>query len=205
MNSNPTIIASRAEVSAPQALAAIFAPRGEGGILHVTSSTQGEPATVVRRALTQAREAGREARWATVASNGWFAAVGERLTARLQGLATDGGDLGEAEQRTYSSVLRIGAEMLAEVSPPFELAFVHDPATAGLCGPLQGTGGTVVWVCHLAVDEPNEASRAACQFLAPHLQTADSLVFLRPSAIPDALGEQLSTARSSSLGSRLGR
>ena len=164
-----------------------MSPGGGGGILHVTPSERGESAAIVRPALAHAREAGRDARWATVTSQGWFAAVGERLTALLQGTETDGGELGEAQQDTYTSVLRVGAEMLADLLPSAELVFVHDPATAGLCRPLKASGATVVWVCHLAVSERNEGARAAWRFLLPHLALADSLVFLRAGAIPEPL------------------
>jgi trehalose synthase len=166
----------------------ILSPDGDGGILHVTPSVRGEPAAIVRPALERAREADREARWVTVTGKGAFQAVGERLSAGLQGLETDEGGLGEAEQHTYTSVLRVGAEMLAEIASSFELAFVHDPPTAGLCRPLKESGATVVWACHVSISEANETARAAWAFLAPHLEAADSLVFLRPGAIPDDVG-----------------
>ena len=181
MSSTPTIIAG----AGANPRAAVVSPGGGGGILHVTPSARGESAAIVRTALAHARKAGRDARWATVTSQGRFAAVGERLTARLQGLNTDGGELGEAEQDTYTSVLRVGAEMLADVVPSVDLVFAHDPPTAGLCRPLKASGATVVWVCHLTVSERNEGARAAWAFLLPHLEFADSLLFLRPGAVPD--------------------
>jgi trehalose synthase len=175
-----------AEGAAADPLSAILSPDGGGGILHVTPSARGGSASIVRLALRRARKADREARWATVTSEGGFGAVGERLTAGLQGLETDRGELGEAERDTYSSVLRVGAEMLAEVMPSFELAFVHDPPTAGLCRSLKESGARVVWACHVRVSDANETARAAWEFLVPHLEAADALIFLRHA--PDALG-----------------
>jgi trehalose synthase len=43
----------------------------------------------------------------------------------------------------------------------------------------------VVWRCHIGVDEQNDASRAAWEFLRPHLTAAHAYVFSRRQYVPE--------------------
>jgi trehalose synthase len=155
-----------------------------GRILHVSSSRVGEVAETVRGYLDRGREAGLDIRWATVSANGAFMATAERLSSQLRGSLEGGVELGEDERAAYTAVLEVAAGMLTDMAGAPALAVLHDPATAGLCGPMKRAGAAVVWICHLSLAEPNEASPAAWEFLAPQLEAADSLVFLRSEHVP---------------------
>jgi trehalose synthase len=56
---------------------------------------------------------------------------------------------------------------------------LHDPQTVGLAPAVRDAGASVVWVCHVGVDEPNERARGAWAFLRPYVERADALVFSR--------------------------
>jgi hypothetical protein len=153
-------------------------------ILHVTSPIAGPAAAVVEAALERAREAGLDASWMTVGSDGRFVPVVESLIARLRGGVGGGIELREGERLTYESVLQCGAGMVRETVPCADLVALHDPATAGLCAPLKRDGARVAWVCHVAIRNLGGRARGAWEFLAPHLDAADALVFLRAGQIP---------------------
>ena len=61
------------------------------------------------------------------------------------------------------------------------MVIVHDPQPAGLIPALQDHGATVVWRCHVGVDEPNDTARSAWDFLRPYVERADACVFSRRS------------------------
>jgi trehalose synthase len=161
--------------------------RGHRRILHVSALRAGEVAEAVRGYLDRGREAGLDIHWATVSANGAFMATAERLSSQLRGSTEGGVELGEDERRTYTAVLEVAAGMLTDMAGAPAAAVLHDPATAGLCGPMKRTGAAVVWVCHLSLAEPDEASRAARDFLASQLEAADSLIFLRSEHVPGRL------------------
>jgi trehalose synthase len=56
---------------------------------------------------------------------------------------------------------------------------LHDPQTAGLVPALKQQGATVIWSCHVGVDQPNDLARTAWEFLRPAVQQADAYVFSR--------------------------
>lgn len=153
-------------------------------ILHVAAWPREDGAADVRSALEQAHNRGDEARWIRLTTSGSFEALCERLTVQLQGVAIGGEGLGPEEQVTYASVSRAAAGMVAELAPSCDLAFLHDPATAGLCAPLKGAGAGVVWVCHAEIGKSGEGFREAWEFLAPYIEPADALVLVRASRIP---------------------
>jgi trehalose synthase len=56
---------------------------------------------------------------------------------------------------------------------------LHDPQTAGLAPALKQQGATVIWSCHVGIDQPNDLARTAWEFLRPAVQQADAYVFSR--------------------------
>ena len=60
---------------------------------------------------------------------------------------------------------------------------LHDPQTAGLIEPIRARGAHVVWRCHVGIDTADEHTRAAWEFLLPHVRLADAVVFSRRSYV----------------------
>ena len=56
-----------------------------------------------------------------------------------------------------------------ELFEPEDVAFLHDPQTAGLIPHLKASGKTVIWRCHIGTDEQNELSQSGWDFLAPYI------------------------------------
>ena len=195
MSRTDTLISPR---TASPSRAVSRTPAGRS-VLHVTTSVEGDVAAVVRSTVARDRDAGRNADWATVSSDGSFPLVSQHLTAALQGSDAAAAELGEPERLTYASVLRAGAGMLAQIFGRPNLVFLHDPATVGLCRAFKKAGATVVWVCHLRVEVPSEASAKAWEFLSPHLDAADHLIFLQPAAVPKRIEPERLIVPSSAL------
>jgi trehalose synthase len=68
-----------------------------------------------------------------------------------------------------------------------DVAFLHDPQTAGLAPAMRAAGATVVWRCHIGVDEPNEFVRRGWDFLRPDVEAADAYVFSRRAYVWEGL------------------
>ena len=129
--------------------------------------------------LSYARGAQVDARWVVIEGNGDFFRVTKRIHNRLHGVPGDGGDLGAEEHGIYESVTRTNALELADLIVPGDVILLHDPQTAGLAAPLLKTGAYVIWRCHVGVDEPNDLSRSAWDFLRPYVAPADAYIFSR--------------------------
>jgi trehalose synthase len=67
---------------------------------------------------------------------------------------------------------------------------LHDPQTVGLAPELKRLGATVVWSCHVGIDQPNDLARAAWDFLRPYVQAADAYVFSRSAYCWEGLDRQ---------------
>jgi trehalose synthase len=83
-------------------------------------------------------------------------------------------------------------EALSTNVVPGDAVVLHDPQTAGLAEHLHGHGIPVVWRCHVGIDDDNEWTEEAWNFLRPHLEGfVSSYVFTRrayaPSWIDDGL------------------
>ena len=60
------------------------------------------------------------------------------------------------------------------------MVVLHGPQIVGLTPePKRLEGATVVWSCHVGIDQPNDLARAAWEFLRPYVQAADAFVFSR--------------------------
>jgi trehalose synthase len=140
-----------------------------------------------------ARGIGVEMRWLTIAGFAEFFAVTKRLHNYLHGELGDGGNLGPAERSVFEQVSEENvASVLAEIGED-DIAFLHDPQTAGLIPHLVDAGRLVVWRCHVGADERNELTDAAWDFLAPYVTRADAVVFSRHAYVP-ACCEGMTTA-----------
>ena len=131
-----------------------------------------------------ARGIGVDMRWLTIAGSPDFFTLTKRLHNYVHGEVGDGGGLGLAERAPFE---RVGEENAAGVlaqTGEHDIAFLHDPQTAGLIPHLVEAGRTVVWRCHVGADERNELTDAAWAFLAPYVTRADAVVFSRRAYVP---------------------
>jgi trehalose synthase len=132
-----------------------------------------------------AQGVGVEMRWLTIAGDASFFALTKRLHNFLHGELGDGAELGEEERATFERVSGENAEsVLARVGVD-DVAFLHDPQTAGLVPLLADAGRTVIWRCHIGADERNRLTDAGWDFLAPYVTRADAVVFSRREFVPD--------------------
>ncbi len=149
-------------------------------IWHVSSTARGGGVSELLRALLPyVRGAGIDTRWVVLREPPEFFALTKRIHNFLHGYPGDGGELGEPERRLYEETLAASGRQLADLCQPGDIIYLHDPQTAGLVPVMQETGLTVVWRCHVGVDEPNEKVRSAWDFLRGYVKAADALIFSR--------------------------
>jgi trehalose synthase len=126
--------------------------------------------------------------WLVISGDAEFFAVTKRLHNQIHGdLAV--APLSAAEAHHYTRMLTANAVELLDSIQPGDVALLHDPQTAGLAGPLARAGARVVWRCHIGVGWENDATRAAWDFLRPHLTSAERFVFTRRDYVPSWLPE----------------
>jgi trehalose synthase len=147
---------------------------------HVNSSEQGGGvAEMLPFLLGYLVGAGIDARWLVLEGNPEFFEVTKRIHHLLHGQPGDERQLDEPAQASYRQTLK---EPLGELQPrvePGDVVVLHDPQTAGLAPALKQQGATVIWSCHVGIDQPNDLARTAWEFLRPAVQQADAYVFSR--------------------------
>jgi trehalose synthase len=134
---------------------------------------------MLRPLLGYCRGAGVDARWAVIPGEPDFFAITKRLHNHLHGFAGDGGPLGDAEHEVYERTLAPSAEELVGLVHPQDMVILHDPQTAGLASAVRATGATVIWRCHVGLDDANSQAREAWDFLRGYVLPADAYVFSR--------------------------
>jgi trehalose synthase len=160
-------------------------------VWHVNSTARGGGVVeLLQSLLAYARGAGVDARWAVIGGEPDFFRVTKRIHNQLHGAPGDGGPLGEDERQVYERTLQGNAEELEHTVRATDIVFLHDPQTAGLIGPVRETGATVVWRCHVGIDQPNDVARRAWDFLRPYAQAADAYVFSRKEFIWEGLDRE---------------
>jgi trehalose synthase len=158
-------------------------------VLNVNSTASGGGvAEMLQTLLAYARGVGVDARWVVIAGDPEFFAITKRMHNGLYGTPGDGGPLGDAERRRYEATLRPNAAELAALVRPGDFVVLHDPQTAGLAHGLRRAGVSVVWRCHVGVDEPNAHSERAWEFLRPYVEGVDAFVFSRAEFAPSWVG-----------------
>jgi trehalose synthase len=159
-------------------------------IWHVNSTSQGGGvAEMLRALLPYARGAGVDVRWVVLAKSDGFFDLTKRIHNHLHGDAGDGKPLDREARELYDRALRQSAEELRNLVSPGDVIYLHDPQPAGLVPAMKEAGLTVIWRCHIGVDEPNDVARAAWDFLRPYVEPADAYVFSRRAYIWDGLDE----------------
>jgi trehalose synthase len=137
--------------------------------------------------LAYARGAGVDARWLVIDGAPEFFTVTKRIHNRLHGAEGDGLPLDDEARRTYERVLAGNVAQIALRVRAGDVVILHDPQTAGMVEALKAEGATVIWRCHVGIDDPNERAREAWAFLLQYLASADAYVFSRPSFAWDGL------------------
>jgi trehalose synthase len=123
-------------------------------------------------------------RWLTIGGDPAFFGITKRLHNQIHG-ADDGTALvSSADAHYYEQVLAANAEELLTWVQPGDVAILHDPQTAGLTEALTRAGLRVIWRCHIGIDQQNDISRAAWEFLRPYLAAAHAYVFTRRQFAP---------------------
>src|SRR5215211_6873242 len=123
--------------------------------------------------------AGIDARWVVLEGNQDFFAITKRIHHLLHGQPGDGGELDELARASYRQTLKEALGELEQRVEPGDVIVLHDPQTAGLAPALKQQGATVIWSCHVGIDQPNDLARTAWEFLRPAVQQADAYVFSR--------------------------
>lgn len=172
-------------------LATITAERGRNAldgraVFNVNSTgAGGGVAEMLRVVLGYARDAGVDARWLVIDGDARFFEVTKRIHNHLYGQAGDGGPLGEAEHAAYEAVEARNAPALMTFVRPGDIVVLHDPQTAGLAQVLAEVGARVAWRCHVGIDEQNERSALAWEFLRRYLEPhVEQFVFSREAFAP---------------------
>ena len=129
--------------------------------------------------LGYCRGAGVDARWLVIGGPPEFFAVTKRIHNRLHGFDGDGGPLGDGERQLYERTLGDSAEELVSIVHPRDIVILHDPQTAGLAKAVRATGATVIWRCHVGLDEVNDNARGAWDFLRGYVLDAHQFIFSR--------------------------
>ncbi len=170
----------------------ILAPRLKGRKIWMVNSTAtgGGVAEMMPRMIGLMREMDVEVEWAVMNTDRepFFA-----LTKNLHNLIHGAGhtDLGPAEREVYEAVNREHAEDFLRYLSPEDIVVIHDPQPMAM-GPIlkEKLGVKTVWRCHIGLDETNEKTQAAWEFLDPYMAGYDRFIFSVPSYVPNRLTQK---------------
>lgn len=157
------------------------ASRLRGHVVWNVNSTArgGGVAEMLSALIPYDRSSGLDARWLVIEGRPEFFDVTKKLHRLLHGAGGEDGGITQDECRIYEDMQASNAAALADVVHAGDVVILHDPQTAGLVHALTNMGCTVIWRCHVGVDEPNDAVRLAWKFLRGYVSSAAALVFSR--------------------------
>jgi trehalose synthase len=140
--------------------------------------------------LGYVRGVGVDTKWLVIEGQPDFFDVTKRIHNHLYGTSGDGGPLAERERQIYETTLSPERDALASHVQPGDIVVIHDPQPAGLAEHAKRLGCHVVWRCHVGIEEQNEHSRLAWDFLRPYLEPfVDHYVFTDRRFPPDWVPE----------------
>ncbi len=142
---------------------------------------------LLRPLIAYARGAGVDTRWIVIDGSPEFFAVTKRLHNRLHGALGDGGPLDDEARRLYEAALAENVKELAGRVREGDVVIVHDPQPAGMIETFRAAGASVIWRCHIGIEQPNDLVREAWAFLFPYVVEADAYVFSRQAFVWDGL------------------
>jgi trehalose synthase len=159
---------------------------------HVNSTAEGGGvAELLRSCLGYLSEDGIRTRWLVLDGDDRFFRITKRIHNRLHGVLGDGGALGPQERAQYDRVTRDNASAVAPLVSPGDVVVVHDPQPLGLVPALRLLGASVVWTCHVGVDQRSDVVRSAIEFLLPDVDAADAVTFTRRAYVWEELDHKL--------------
>jgi trehalose synthase len=172
-------------VSAAEAAQRMFAGRTLWNVN--STATGGGVAEMLQVLVGYTSGAGIRVRWVVIAGDPEFFAITKRIHNQIHGDPGDGGALDTTQAAHYTEVTAANARLLLERVHSDDVVLLHDPQTAGLVPALRAAGTRVVWRCHIGADAENRYTRAAWDFLLPHLAGSDAMVFSRQQYVPPSL------------------
>ena len=172
--------------------AAQVVARMQGRTLWMINSTAkgGGVAEMLPALVRLLRDLGIRAEWAVIETSRpeFFL-----LTKRIHNLMHGSGELhfNGADRALYEAVNRANADAIAPCLKPGDIVVVHDPQPMPLAAMLrERVDVTAVWRCHIGLDEQNEQTRAAWEFLEPYAAAYAHTVFSAPEYVPPFLADR---------------
>jgi trehalose synthase len=142
---------------------------------------------LLRPLLGYSRGSGIDSRWIVIGGTPEFFEVTKRIHNRLHGAPGDGLPLDAEARLIYEDILSRNIAELAGRVKSGDVVVIHDPQPAGMTRAFLDAGASVIWRCHVGVDEPNALVREAWSFLRPYVMDAHAYVFSRQSFIWEGL------------------
>jgi trehalose synthase len=173
-------------------VAAEVVPSLDGRSVWMVNSTSqgGGVAEMLPTIVALLRELGIPTEWAVIESEN---ADFFRLTKTLHNLIHGEGNpsLPGSSRELYEGENRRNADLLSSRMRPGDILIVHDPQPMPLAGIVKENLDIIaVWRCHIGLDEENEATRAAWDFLEPYGGAYDRAVFSTPEYVTDFLADR---------------
>lgn len=115
------------------------------------------------------------------------------LTKRVHNLIHGAGEAGfDADDRAlFEKVNRENAGLLLELLQPGDVLAVHDPQPMPLGRMVKDELDVrTLWRCHIGLDDANERTRSAWEFLEPWARAYEQAVFSAPEYVPDAFRDR---------------
>jgi len=172
-----------------RAVAEQCAPQLEDRTVWMVNSTAqgGGVAEMLPKVVSMLRELGIDAEWAVIVGEeeGFFP-----LTKRIHNLLHGAGTphLSEDDRRLYRSVSEQCADGMARHVDADDVLVVHDPQPLGTGALLkEKLGLPSVWRCHIGLDESNDSTATAWNFLRPWAEAYDQAVFSLREYVPEFL------------------
>lgn len=168
-------------------LSAALAVKLDGRAVWNINSTAagGGVAELLQSKLGYVRGSGIDGRWLAISGPPEFFQLTRKLHDALHGMGTFRADA--ADRGLYEQVLGQNAAELDAVIENDDVVILHDPQTVGLAPHLLRRGVTVVWRSHIGQDRFDPVVVEGWRFLLPYLENVETVVFTRPSFVPEAL------------------
>jgi len=161
---------------------------GDRTVWMVNSTAQGGGvAEMLPKVVSMLRELGVSTEWAVIVSEeeGFFP-----LTKRIHNLLHGAGTphMGDEDRDLYRRVSENCAQGLGRHVDPDDLLVVHDPQPLGAGAILKEEYDLpAVWRCHIGLDETNDSTDTAWNFLEPWANAYDETIFSLRDYVPDFL------------------
>jgi trehalose synthase len=172
----------------------MLAPKLKGRRIWMINSTAtgGGVAEMMPRMASLMRQIGLDVRWVVMGTEetDFF-----HLTKNIHNLIHGAGApvFSEADRELFEKVNRENADhFLAELQDD-DIVVIHDPQPMAMAGMLKAKRDiTTIWRCHIGLDESNQHTQAAWDFLRPYFKDYDHIIFSAPEYIPNFVSKNVS-------------